>query len=213
MTPRTLALLGGLTLSAGYADAVAFFGLGTFTANMTGNTVLLGAAIVRALVPRFGTSVSLGLPTLSIVSFTAGAACAALVYRGAQTRRRAVLLALAAAMLIVAAVIYRFPAGAEAAPCIVLLSAVMGLQSVVAVRSGVAGISTVYVTGTLITAIVDTFGLPRTRERSEEGAVNWTAWLLYLAGAIGGAFGLDALGDRALWPPAIAVLLLLTIAW
>jgi|ERR1700722_2276027 uncharacterized membrane protein YoaK (UPF0700 family) len=213
MNRRTLVLLGGLTLSAGYADAVAFFGLGTFTANMTGNTVLLGAAIARGLVPRFAVNVSLGLPALSIATFALGAACAALIYRDLQPRRRVGLLAVAAAILIVAAAFYRYPAGEHAALCIALLSAVMGLQSVVAVRSGVPGVSTVYVTGTLVTAILDTFARSRTPQMRAEGALNWTAWLLYLAGAVGGATALEALGDRALWPPALAVLLLLPIAW
>jgi uncharacterized membrane protein YoaK (UPF0700 family) len=213
MDRRTLVLLGGLTLSAGYSDAVAFFGLGTFTANMTGNTVLLGATIARAIVPRFATNVSLGMPALSIASFAIGAACAALIYRGVQPRRRVGLLAVAAVMLIVAAAFYRYPGGEHGALCISLLSAVMGLQSVVAVRTGVPGVSTVYVTGTLVTAIVDTFGLPRTRERAAEGGLNWTAWLLYLGGAVCGALALGALGDRALWPAALAVLLLLPIAW
>jgi uncharacterized membrane protein YoaK (UPF0700 family) len=212
MNRRTLVLLGGLTLSAGYADAVAFFGLVTFTANMTGNTVLLGAAIARMLTPRFAASVSFGLPALSIASFALGAACAALIYRGEQPRRRVGLLAIAAVMLIVAAAFYRYPAGEHGALCIALLSAVMGLQSVVAVRSGVPGVSTVYVTGTLVTAIVDTFSPARMRAPRQEGGLNWTAWLLYLAGAICGAAALDALGDRALWPPAIAVVLLLPMA-
>lgn len=54
-TGRDLLLLG-LTWSAGFLDAISFLGLGNvFTANMTGNTILLGIALGRGDLPgRFG---------------------------------------------------------------------------------------------------------------------------------------------------------------
>ncbi len=213
MNRRTLLLLGVLTLSAGYADAVAFFGLGTFTANMTGNTILLGAAIVRTFAPHLAVNVTVGLPALSIGCFAGGAIGAALFFRGEHPRRRALLLGVAAALFVTAALLYRHPPDAAVVQCVALLSAVMGLQSVIAVRSGVPGVSTVYVTGTLVTAIVDAFGSRPAPAVRQLGIANWAAWVLYLSGAIGGSIALVTLGTAALWPPAIAVVLLLPVAW
>ncbi|MGA8534191.1 MAG: DUF1275 family protein, partial [Candidatus Tumulicola sp.] len=83
---RLYVLLFGLTLVAGYGDAVAFFALGVFTANMTGNTVLLGGAIVgRFLAPLPG-SIGLALPALSLAAFVAGALSAARFLRGERQR-------------------------------------------------------------------------------------------------------------------------------
>ena len=55
-TARRDLLLLGLTWSAGFLDAISFLGLGNvFTANMTGNTILLGIALGRDnLQGRFG---------------------------------------------------------------------------------------------------------------------------------------------------------------
>ena len=49
-------LLLGLTWAAGFVDAVSYLGLGNvFTANMTGNTMLLGIALVEETIwRRFG---------------------------------------------------------------------------------------------------------------------------------------------------------------
>lgn len=48
MPSRSSAYLLALSLAAGVVDAVSYVGLGkVFTANMTGNTVLLGVALAR----------------------------------------------------------------------------------------------------------------------------------------------------------------------
>jgi uncharacterized membrane protein YoaK (UPF0700 family) len=108
MNARTIILLAGLTLVAGYADAVAFFGLGVFTANMTGNTVLLGAGIAARLVPHLSVPSGIGLPALSIVCFAAGAAAAAAILRGETGRppvRTRLVMGVAAAALCAAAIL------------------------------------------------------------------------------------------------------------
>ena len=66
--PALVATLGALTVVSGFVDAVSFLGLGhVFTANMTGNVVLLG----------FGIAGSAGLPVVaplvSLLAFLAGA--------------------------------------------------------------------------------------------------------------------------------------------
>ena len=215
MNARMLVLLSGFTLAAGYADAVAFFGLGVFTANMTGNTVLLGGALAARFVPHFPGMLTLELPVVSILCFVAGAALAAFALRGETGRppvRTRLVVGFAAALLIGAALVFTHDAGALLTPlCVALLSAVMGIQSVVAVRLGVPGVSTTYVTGTLVTAIVDFLGSAPGAGRGPQAVPNLLTWALYLAGAVGGTLGLGLLGDRALWPGAVVVALLIPV--
>jgi len=78
-------MLLALTLTTGIVDAVSYLGLGrVFTANMTGNVVLLGFALAR--VPDF----SIGSVLLAIGAFLAGAAAGGRLALGqlAATRRR-----------------------------------------------------------------------------------------------------------------------------
>lgn len=207
MNPRTIGLLVGLTLSAGYVDAVAFFGLGVFTANMTGNTVLLGGAIAARTLgkPHLPGGIGIALALLSIAAFVAGAFAAGAVVRGETKRpplRSAALLVGVVAFIVAAGVLHRMPGGLVG-PAVALLSAAMGMQSVVAVRAGVPGVSTTFVTGTLLTAVMD-FG---EAGRAPEGGTNAGIWACYLLGAIAGTIALYRLGGNALWPPAAAVAL------
>lgn len=215
MNARMLVLLSALTLAAGYSDAVAFFGLGVFTANMTGNTVLLGGALAARFVPHFHGMLSLELPAISILCFVAGASVAALTLRGEMGRppvRTMAIVGFTAALLVAAAVVFTRDASARLTPlCVALLSTVMGLQSVVAFRLGVPGVSTTYVTGTLITAIVDFLGTPGGADKRGQGVPNVWTWALYLAGAVAGTLGLGLLGERALWPAAVVVALLIPV--
>lgn len=209
MSSRTVALLVGLTLSAGYVDAVAFFGLGVFTANMTGNTVLLGGALAaHALnVGQLYGSIGIELPAISIVAFVASAFVAAAALRGetASTRVHTIAIHLGIVALFAGAAVLRHAdTGVEAA--VALLSAAMGLQSVVAVRVGVPGVSTTFVTGTLVTAVIALEGLPR--PAPAEGRVNLTIWACYLVGAIAGTAALRLLAANALWLPAAVVAVL-----
>src|SRR6058998_485970 len=78
--PLTRALLA-LTFTTGLVDAVSYLGLGrVFTANMTGNIVLLGFGIVGA------GGLPVVAPVVSLVSFLVGAVAAGVV--AATTVRR-----------------------------------------------------------------------------------------------------------------------------
>ncbi|MGA8534584.1 MAG: DUF1275 family protein, partial [Candidatus Tumulicola sp.] len=103
--------------------------------------------------------------------------------------------------------------GVPAVPfAVAFLSIVMGAQSIVAVRAGVAGVSTTFVTGTLVRSIMALVGSPvRTGELRAEGRTNVTVWACYLAGAILGAFALRTLGSNALWVTAAVVTVLLAV--
>ena len=208
---RTHVLLYTLTLVAGYGDAVAFFGLGVFTANMTGNTVLLGGALAGHVVRRLPGDIGIALPLLSLAGFVAGGCAAALFLRNERGRppmRTAGVLLFVAILLGITAVLQRGNGAGPAA--VTVLSAVMGLQSIVAVRAGVGGVSTTFVTGTLVHSIMNLLGTPaRNALLQAEGRTNAWVWGCYLAGAFAGALALRTLGFDALWLPAAVVTLLL----
>jgi uncharacterized membrane protein YoaK (UPF0700 family) len=194
-----------LALAAGYVDAVSFFSAGVFTANMTGNTVLLAGSIAARWWPRLPGTIGLALPLLSIVAFVTGAAITAAVV-GNRTSGSAVRrpLLLCVAFLLVAPAI-----GWHVLPVwsvVIALSASMGVQSVVAVRLGMHGVSTTYVTGTLVSATMALCGR-RVAARTRAGVADLIVWALYLSGATAGAFGEAAFGTRSLWGAAVVVAL------
>ncbi len=189
---RLVLLLGG---SAGYLDAVGYLTFGIFTANMTGNTVLLGIAIGQG---RWQAMVRV---LLAIAAFVVGAAAGALLLR--ERRRMGRVLALeGAALLAGLAVWWRVnPGSAYALAIVALLSAAMGAQSAAVRQVGEQRISTTYVTGTLTSLAVDTMSeiLARRRRRprpqpdpaaSTRGSLPLLTgiWATYVTGAvIGGA--------------------------
>ena len=79
-------LLIALTLTTGIVDAVSYLGLGrVFTANMTGNVVLLGFAIAGAQ----GLSVSASL--IALATFLAGAALGGRIAKAMKDRPSALV--------------------------------------------------------------------------------------------------------------------------
>ncbi len=146
-----------LTGAAGTVDAIGYLGLGrVFTANMTGNTVLLGlhlgqeqgAAALRAVVALVGFGIGLVVGAL-IVERT----------RSKDPWPRAVTAAFAleAVMLGVFAIgislTVRVREVVEAQALIALSAIAMGIQSAAVRRLNVPGIATTYVTGTLTSAV------------------------------------------------------------
>lgn len=209
---RTYILLSVLTLVAGYGDAVAFFGFGVFTANMTGNTVLLGGAVAGRFFGSLPGDIGIVLPVLSLVAFSGGGIAAALFLRGRSVRRKHAFVLLIAVVALLAATALLQRGTAPRSLSIALLSVVMGVQSLLAVRSGVGGVSTTYVTGTMVHAIDTLLGRPAGDAIAlREGRANAGVWALYLAGAFGGTAGLRLLGPQALWVPAAMVALLMAV--
>ena len=85
-----LGTLTVLTVVSGMVDAVSYLGLGhVFTANMTGNVVLLGFAVAGA--PGFSIAASLA----SLGSFLAGATVAGRITLHVTSRRHWLLIAMA----------------------------------------------------------------------------------------------------------------------
>ncbi len=213
---RLVLLLGG---SAGYLDAVGYLTLGLFTANMTGNTVLLGIAIGQGHWP------AMIRVLLAVVAFVGGAALGALLLRG--PRRMGIVFGLEAACLLAGLAVWlhlRQPQPGSiipeptAFPLIVLLSAAMGAQSAAVRRVGEQRISTTYVTGTLTSLAVDTVSeiLARWERRPRPQAdppgpgrsslpLLLGIWATYVAGAVVGGFAQQRWGFLSIVLPVIVL--------
>lgn len=170
---NTLLLM--LTAAAGSADAVSYLGLGrVFTANMTGNLVLLGVAIGQGQVAGSIRSV------IAFVSFVVGAFVGArLTARTEQPaiwpRSVTVLMFIELGLLVALAAGWEI-GGHQPAPLVVdlfiaLSAGAMGTQTSATRRLGVAGVTTTFVTGTLSSLIAELAGV----------SPDWRRWRLWAA--------------------------------
>jgi len=196
---RLVLLLAG---AAGCLDAVGYLMLGLFTANMTGNTILLGLSVGRQAWPDALRDV------LAIAAFVAGAGAGTLVV--SSLRRLDQCLGLEAVVLVAAVavwLVYGAPRGRIVEPAIAhwlvaLLAAAMGIQSAAVRRVGEQRVATTYVTGTLTTVATDAAGdlLARWNRRGGRAggppakpaprgtALSVGLWVVYLFGALVGGF-------------------------
>lgn len=147
-------LLLMLSVAAGSSDGWSYFGLGhSFVANMTGNTVLLGAAVFlhRDLLH----------PGISLVCYALGAALATFLTRKVRQGSgwpRAVsnTLALESALVVATAIGWALagrhatPPGSTPALDVLLgcLALAIGIQSGAMLQLRIPGIVTTYITGT-----------------------------------------------------------------
>ncbi|MFG2607743.1 YoaK family protein [Streptomyces sp. NPDC048514] len=147
---RLVVVLLVLTVVSGLIDAVSYLGLGrVFTANMTGNVVVLGFAAAGA--PGFSVSHT----ATSLVCFLLGAAVGGRVaaHAGSGSRRRWARLTLAAEAVLVgisAAVAFAWPDTTGTRYALIALTAfAMGLRNATVRRLGVADLTTTVLTMTL----------------------------------------------------------------
>ena len=205
--PLTRALLV-LTFTTGVVDAVSFLALGrVFTANMTGNVVLLG----------FGIAGSGGLPVvaplISLVSFVLGAAGGGvLVKRMAErhpelvARALAIEVALTIAAAILGAAASVHPGNAAAYILIALLAFAMGVRNAAVRRIAVPDLTTTVLTMTMTGLAADS----RPAGGSGEGSVRrLMAVLSMLLGALLGALLLKT----SLFVPLTAAAALALATW
>lgn len=146
-------LLVLLAFGAGTVDGISFLGLGSvFTANMTGNLVLLGVAVGR------GASSEVVRSAAAFTAFVVGVFGASRIVDRSAKRRpwpTGVTVALAVEAVAQSALLagWLASAGRPGIPLEAVLTATsglaMGLQSGAVIALGVVGISTTYVTGTL----------------------------------------------------------------
>lgn len=205
--PSARVLLCVLASAAGCTDAVNYIVLGhVFTANMTGNTVLLGIAIVA------GKGAQVARSACALVAFCSGVALSArFVSCGARAgvwpRRASVALALEALLLaLLGALGTHFGVRSAHAYWLIGLSGfAMGTQSAAVRVIDIPDVATTYITGTLtnmvMLAVAGTDGStrPSRRRRHVTTAVAASIWGVYLAAALAGAAAADAIGVRAIW--------------
>jgi uncharacterized membrane protein YoaK (UPF0700 family) len=153
------ALLLTLTVAAGSADAVSFLGLGqVFTANMTGNLVLLGVAIgqrqvagsLRSVIAFAGFAIGVLVGSRATARSTEDA-----VWPASVTTVLAVELGLLVAFAAVWEITGDHPSTLVLDGLIALSAGAMGMQTAAARRLNVAGVTTTFVTGTLASLITE----------------------------------------------------------
>jgi uncharacterized membrane protein YoaK (UPF0700 family) len=201
---------------AGGVDAISYLSLGgVFTANMTGNTVLLGVALGQ--LERQAAVQS----SLAMVGFLVGVAL------GARTASRGrhhavwppaftISLGLEGVLLAILAVVWHLVGDPAVNPMaraglIVLAALAMGLQSAVARRINISGIATTYITGTLTNLIArlvtEVRGVPAPQASPEQVGAAANAvqsvpstgllaatWVMYMGGAAAAAMLISFLG-------------------
>lgn len=157
VTERWAAQILLFTWAAGSMDALGYLGLDhVFTANMTGNTVLLGLAAGRGELPAALRSIA------ALAGFVMGLALGAAVIqrqKPASNVRRAILGAVIVECGVVAAftglwhVPFRGTSPSAVQVLIVLAAAAMGIQSAIVRRLNLPGIATTYITGTITSCV------------------------------------------------------------
>ncbi|WP_456823663.1 YoaK family protein [Cellulomonas sp. P5_E12] len=192
---RHLVLMLALTFTTGIVDAVGYLGLDrVFTANMTGNVVILGMALAGADdLPILG-------PLLALAGFLGGAALGGRVLRTAPagwSHRTSMTFAatgvLAVALGVGALVVPPEQGTAWALVVTALLAVAMGLQAATARRLAVKDVTTVVVTSTLTGLAADS----RLAGGTGDGWARRTlAVALILVGAGVGALLLRVGGDQ-----------------
>lgn len=200
-------VLIALAFLAGSADAVAFVGFGgVFVGNMSGNVILLGvsASPLGGVEPL--------RPAMALVGFAIGVLVA---IAGGRTRsdgdRRlpAGPLFPVAGLLLVAAIGWLVAGGQPASPLrlalILVASVALGIQSTLVARLALPGVSTTFITGTMI-AIGDQLLRSPGRRSIQRIRIG-----VFVALGVGAAAGVGALAVAPAWAmflPAIGVTVL-----
>ncbi len=147
-----LVSFAALTVVSGFVDAVSYLGLGhVFTANMTGNVVLVGFAVAGA--PGFSVAASL----CALGTFLAGAGVGGRLARHVSPQRTLLLVAMTfeAVFTAVAAVVaaamgaHAIGSGWPRFTVIALLAFAMGVRNAAVRHFGVADMTTTVLTMTL----------------------------------------------------------------
>ncbi|MGY1501276.1 YoaK family protein [Streptomyces sp. QTS52] len=147
---RLVAVLLVLTVVSGLIDAVSYLGLGhVFTANMTGNVVVLGFAAAGA--PGFSVPHTLVSLCSFLVGAVAGGRVAGRLGGGSRRRWARITLAVEAVFLgVSSAVAFAAPdAPATVYTLIAVTAFAMGLRNATVRRLGVADLTTTVLTMTL----------------------------------------------------------------
>lgn len=199
-----------LTMTSGAVDAISFLRLGqVFTAAMTGNTVLFGLALFHVLSsPPVRYLIALG-------GFVIGAVLSSIIlHRSTETTGWIPLVKICLlfefVLLLVAAILVTSRISQSPSLLVCLLGGAMGVQTVVARRVGVSGVTTTVLTVTIVT-LVDAviWKLAKSGRKSTTNLTNLFMWLgsivLYSIGAsICGLILIHSL-SLAMWLPVVIV--------
>jgi uncharacterized membrane protein YoaK (UPF0700 family) len=196
------AALTALALAAGFVDGVSYLTLGhVFTANMTGNTVLLGLAVGQ------GHGADVARSAVALGGFCCGVGGGALVLRE-RGRAALALSAESLALLLLAALAAQLgtAAGGLRLGLIAVSALAMGLQSATVRKVGVPGVATTYITGTLtgaVATLAERLGSASVVGQEEAATRSLRlpilVWAVYGLGALIGAALTVAWGASALW--------------
>src|ERR1700733_11912926 len=183
--PPLVVTLAALTVVSGFVDAVSFLGLGhVFTANMTGNVVLIGFAAAGA--PGFSMAASL----CALACFLAGAVAGGRMVRTLSSQRSLLLVVIAieaggvTAATVVAGLVAAIGTGWPRYTVIGILAASMGIRNAAVRHIGVPDMSTAVLTTTLTGLASDSGLAGGTNPHARLGA---TTVLSMFAGALVGA--------------------------
>jgi uncharacterized membrane protein YoaK (UPF0700 family) len=221
-------LLLGLVWSAGFVDAAGYLGLGrVFTANMTGNAVLLATALSR------GADLAALRSFAALVGFILGVLTGAYIAMGDYNKEvwpgpvnKVLLLELVAiiALALCWSHVDALTSSDVLAGLIVLSGFAMGLQSAAVRRLDVSAFGSTAITGTLIgviSGLVAWLQLPFRRSEAEQQyaresrtALNlsFTVWTVYLLGALIGGETEERWHAEAIWLPAGALAVVIVVS-
>ena len=199
---RVRILAAGLSVLAGYVDAIGFITLGGyFVSFMSGNSTRLAVGLMR------GTP-SPVVAAMLIATFVLGVIAGSLTVHITRRNRPTAVLTLVALLIGLAAVL-----GLSGVPigAVIAMTLAMGAENTVFERDGEVRIGLTYMTGTLVK-----LGQGITRAFLGGDRFAWTAYLLLwiglVFGACMGAFVFPRLGWNALWIAAVAAAMFAVIA-
>ena len=188
-------------------DAITYVALGhVFTANMTGNTVLLAIAATEGDGARALRSLC------AVAGFCVGvAAASAALGTGPGTpwpsRTPAVLAAESAALAALAAIAALAGTAVGLQPVLIAVSGVaMGIQSATVWLARSSGTSTTYITGTLTGMIVRLLGRDSRKGEARGVRVPALVWVTYLLAAAAGAAIARSSPASGMWAAAAVAL-------
>ncbi|WP_458120299.1 YoaK family protein [Paenibacillus sp. Z6-24] len=213
-----------LCLVSGIVDVIGYLQLGhVFTANMTGNIIIMGMALGHLH------TVSLLRSGAAFAGFIVGNAAAALFlgrsHPGSVWSSRMTMII---SVQLVFFLVFAWLSSAPLVPAmeymlIILLSFTMGMQTTMARKLGVAGISTTVLTNNLASVIEDLVAHVRQwfgRSSAEQGrrlstdtVLRFAAVIIYGAGAVVAALIEQSHTLLGIWIPIVVMVIILVIAY
>ncbi len=177
-----------LAVAAGFVDAASYLGLGKiFTANMTGNTVLLGVAVAT------GSGTDAARAATALGGFALGVVFGVLILgrvAGRWPHNSTAALLLEVAALVALSILWTVIGVGSLRFLLIALSAIsMGVQSAIVRAAETGGVATTYVTGTLTGAIARLVqrAAGTAPEQAPGPQLASGVWVVYALGALGGA--------------------------